>query len=79
MNLTRLCVESNVRLGPGIHAPGDAEEILRIEKIALADEGVKREIAKLQLPEGTIVVSDPWIYGSRPIDTNKGADADRVP
>lgn len=67
MNLTRLCVESNVRLGPSIHAPGDAEEILNIERIALADEGVKTEIAKLQLPEGATVLSDPWIYGSRSI------------
>jgi primary-amine oxidase len=24
---------------------------------------VKAEIAKLQLPEGTVVISDPWIYG----------------
>jgi primary-amine oxidase len=63
VNLTQSCVESNVRLGPTIHAPGDAEEILNIEKIALADEGVKREIAKLQLPEGAVVISDPWIYG----------------
>jgi primary-amine oxidase len=34
-----------------------------VEKIALEDEGVKAEIAKLQLPEGTVVISDPWIYG----------------
>jgi primary-amine oxidase len=67
VNLTRRCVESNVRLGPNIHAPGDAEEILNIERIALADEGVQKEIAKLQLPKGTTVISDPWIYGSRSI------------
>jgi primary-amine oxidase len=34
-----------------------------VEKIALEDEGVKAEIAKLQLPEGTVIISDPWIYG----------------
>ena len=34
-----------------------------MEKAALADEGVQAEIAKLQLPEGTVVISDPWIYG----------------
>lgn len=67
VNLTQVCVESNVRLGPGIHAPGDAEEILNIERIALADEGVKKEIAKLQLPPGATVLTDPWIYGSRSI------------
>lgn len=34
-----------------------------IEKNTLEDEGVKAEIAKLNLPEGTIVCADPWIYG----------------
>ena len=53
-----------MRLGPNIHSPGDSEEILLIEKIALEDEAVKAELAKLQLPEGTVVISDPWIYGS---------------
>lgn len=36
---------------------------MEIERIALADEGVKAEIAKLQLPEGAVVISDPWPYG----------------
>jgi primary-amine oxidase len=36
---------------------------LVIERIALEDEAVKAEIAKLQLPEGTVVTVDPWIYG----------------
>ena len=31
--------------------------------MALEDEGVKAEIAKLQLPEGSVVCADPWIYG----------------
>lgn len=56
-------MESNIRLGPNVHAPGDCEEVLLIEKIALEDEGVKEELAKFQLPEGTAVVCDPWIYG----------------
>ena len=34
-----------------------------VEKIALEDEGVKAELAKLGLPEGTGIISDPWIYG----------------
>jgi primary-amine oxidase len=54
----------NVLLGPFVHASADGEEIVRIEKIALEDQGVKDAIAKLQLPEGTVVISDPWIYGS---------------
>lgn len=64
VNLTSSKVESNVRLGPFIHAPGDGEEILALEKAMLADPGVQAEIEKLKLPEGTVVVSDPWIYGS---------------
>ena len=64
VNLDRQRVESNVRLGPGVHGPGDAEEIILVEKIALEDEGVQAEIAKLKLPEGTAVISDPWIYGT---------------
>ena len=56
-------MESNIRLGPNIHGPGDAEEILLVERIALEDDAVKAEIAKLKLPEGTAIISDPWIYG----------------
>lgn len=52
-----------MKLGPNVHGPGDYEEILLMEKIALEDKGVRAEIAKLGLPKGTIIVSDPWIYG----------------
>ncbi|KAF2088583.1 hypothetical protein K490DRAFT_64632 [Saccharata proteae CBS 121410] len=57
-------VDRNVLLGANVHANGDGEEILALEKIALEDERVQAEIAKLQLPEGTVVVIDPWIYGA---------------
>lgn len=63
INLSTGRVESNVRLGPNVHSNADGDEILLVEKIALEDEGVKAEIAKLQLPEGTVIISDPWIYG----------------
>jgi primary-amine oxidase len=56
-------VESNVRLGPNQHGNCDYEEIVMVEKKVLEDEGVKAELAKLQLPEGTAVCADPWIYG----------------
>jgi len=64
LNLTRKTVERNVRLGANIHAPGDGEEIIAIERIALEDAGVQAELAKMQLPEGAQVVVDPWIYGA---------------
>jgi primary-amine oxidase len=57
-------VESNFRLGPNQHGSGDGEEIIQIEKIVLEDPRVKAEIAKLKLPEGSVVVCDPWIYGT---------------
>lgn len=63
VNLSRGVVESNVRLGPNIHGNADGPEIMMVEKIALEDERVQAEIAKLKLPEGTVVISDPWIYG----------------
>ena len=63
VNLSTHKVESNVRLGPNEHGNGDYEEILMVEKNALEDEGVRAEIAKLQLPKGTVVCADPWIYG----------------
>ena len=56
-------MESNVRLGPNVHSNADGDEIIKVERIALEDEGVQAEIAKLQLPEGTVIISDPWIYG----------------
>ena len=56
-------VERNVRLGPNQHGNGDYEEILLVEKNALADPGVQAALAKLQLPAGTVVCADPWIYG----------------
>ncbi|EME42464.1 hypothetical protein DOTSEDRAFT_73331 [Dothistroma septosporum NZE10] len=64
VNLTSQNVEYNVRLGKNDHAPFDGEEIVAVERIALEDEGVQAELAKLKLPEGSKVVIDPWIYGS---------------
>jgi primary-amine oxidase len=64
ISLSQGKVESNLRLGPNIHSTADGDEIIAVEKIALEDERVQAEIAKLQLPEGTVVISDPWIYGT---------------
>ena len=63
VNLSTQVVETHVRLGANEHGNADYEEILGIERSALEDEGVQAEIAKLQLPEGTAVCGDPWIYG----------------
>jgi primary-amine oxidase len=63
VNLTQQKVESNVRLGPFLHANGDGDEIIAVEAALLANAKVQAEIAKLKLPEGSVVISDPWIYG----------------
>ncbi|KAF8539479.1 primary-amine oxidase [Trichophaea hybrida] len=52
------------RIKDGFHGPADGPEIVAMEKVALADPQVQAEIKKLCLPEGSVVVSDPWIYGS---------------
>ena len=46
-----------------MHGSADGGEIIEVEKIALADQTVKKELAKLELPDGAVVVSDPWTYG----------------
>lgn len=70
-------VERNVRLGPNVHGNGDGEEIIAMERICLDDEKVQAEIAKLELPEGTVVIVDPWIYGENVRhSTSRGGNAD---
>jgi primary-amine oxidase len=63
VNITTGSVEVNVKLGPFQHANGDGEEIIAVEKALLSHPDVQAEIAKLKLPPGSVVVSDPWIYG----------------
>lgn len=63
VNLSEGRVERNVRLGKNVHGGGDVEEIVAMERIALQDEAVKREIERLKLPENAVIVCDPWIYG----------------
>lgn len=38
-------------------------ELEEVEKAVLEIPEVKAEIEKLGLPEGAVVVMDPWIYG----------------
>ncbi|KAF3908923.1 hypothetical protein AA313_de0209558 [Arthrobotrys entomopaga] len=55
INLETETIEFETKLD-GFHSCADGEEILQIERVCLEDEGVKAEIAKLQLPEGTVVL-----------------------
>jgi hypothetical protein len=52
---------------------------LQVEKNALEDEGVKEALKKLQLPEGTVVCADPWIYGKyRQLQSHMISDNSRL-
>ncbi|KAF2160544.1 hypothetical protein M409DRAFT_59811 [Zasmidium cellare ATCC 36951] len=64
VNLTDDTVPRNVRLGDGVHAPNDPEEVFAIEKLVLQNPEVQKALAKLELPKQTQIVCDPWIYGS---------------
>ena len=63
INLSQNRIESHARLGPNKHGNSDFVEVQLFEKVAMEDENVKAEIAKLKLPEGVEIVCDPWIYG----------------
>lgn len=52
-----------MKLGVNLHGNVDYDEAQMVEKIALEDPAVLAEIKKLELPEGTVVCADPWIYG----------------
>ncbi|KAK0649345.1 copper amine oxidase [Cercophora newfieldiana] len=78
VNLTTKVVERNVKLGPFTHPNSDGEEIVAVEKALLAHPDVQAEIAKLKLPKGTVVVADPWIYGSDGLKDGKFFDDKRV-
>ncbi|KAK3689665.1 copper amine oxidase [Podospora appendiculata] len=78
VNLTKNTVESNAKLGPFIHANADGEEIIAVERAVLSHPDILAEIAKLKLPEGTEVVSDPWIYGSDGVKDGKFYDDKRL-
>ncbi|KAF1816027.1 hypothetical protein P152DRAFT_408554 [Eremomyces bilateralis CBS 781.70] len=71
VELSSASVVQNKLLPKNYHAPADSEELIDLEKIALADPSVQAAIAKLQLPEGTVVVLDPWIYGSDGVDDDE--------
>ncbi|CCX31810.1 Similar to Copper amine oxidase 1; acc. no. Q12556 [Pyronema omphalodes CBS 100304] len=62
---------STIPIKAHFHGPADGPEILLVEKVALEDPKVQAELAKLELPAGSKVVSDPWIYGSDGIDDER--------
>ncbi|KAL8277071.1 hypothetical protein RQP46_010499 [Phenoliferia psychrophenolica] len=54
----------------GMHGPGDDDEVLEVAAASLRSPLVKKEIERLQLPEGCEVVAEPWPYGTddTPVD-----------
>ncbi|KAK4665014.1 uncharacterized protein QC763_509740 [Podospora pseudopauciseta] len=78
VNLTTQKVEFNAKLGPFEHPNSDMAELEEVEKAVLEIPEVKAEIEKLGLPEGAVVVMDPWIYGADGIKEAKFFDDKRV-
>lgn len=40
--------------------PGDDTEVIEVARSSIADPLVQKEIERLQLPEGSQVVAEPW-------------------
>ncbi|KAK4192321.1 copper amine oxidase [Podospora australis] len=79
VNLTTNKVERNAKLGPFQHANADGEELMAVEKFVVEHPAFQAELAKLKLPEGAVIVIDPWIYGSDGVnDGDKFYDDKRV-
>ncbi|KAH8204600.1 hypothetical protein TruAng_001229 [Truncatella angustata] len=70
VNLTTESIERSTEVPAQFHGPIDEDEIVTVEKVALEDPRTKAEIEKLKLPEGAIVVCDPWICNSKELDSN---------
>jgi primary-amine oxidase len=62
VNLTSRKIERSAQVPAGLHGPVDDNEILEVERLTLEDPRVKAEIDLLQLPQGSVVVCDPWIW-----------------
>ncbi|KAB5582956.1 copper amine oxidase [Coniochaeta sp. 2T2.1] len=63
VNLQTKSVISLKDLPKGSQGPADVDEMIEVENYCLEHPDVIAEIKKLQLPEGTTVCTDPWIYG----------------
>jgi primary-amine oxidase len=48
----------------GKHSYIDTEFMKAVEQACLADEGVSEKVAGLGLPEGAVVVVEPWAYAT---------------
>lgn len=62
VNLTTESIERSSEVPAQFHGPIDEDEIIVVEKVALEDPRTQAEIEKLKLPEGAVVVCDPWIW-----------------
>lgn len=64
VSLTESALLSSNELSDDHHAGIDGEEMLAAEAALLADATFLKAIEELRLPEGSVVVADPWIFGS---------------
>lgn len=64
INVDTKAIISLKELPSHIQGPVDIDEMIGLETVCLQHPRVIEEIAKLQLPEGATVCTDPWIYGT---------------
>lgn len=55
-----------------VHGPADLDEVARIETIVQNDPDVQKELKKLNIPDISLVLIEPWIYG--PLVISNGTD-----
>ncbi|GAB1312465.1 hypothetical protein MFIFM68171_02675 [Madurella fahalii] len=63
VNLNKRAVQSEVKL-ENRHSHIDGDYMRKAEAACMADPRVKEQVAALKLPEGAIVVVEPWTYGT---------------
>ncbi|KAL2851248.1 copper amine oxidase [Aspergillus pseudodeflectus] len=64
VNLTTGNVVYNNELDKMLHGPGDYEEVGVIEALVRDDPQVRKELEKIGFTDTSLVVIEPWIYGS---------------
>jgi hypothetical protein len=51
------------RLGPEVHGPLDFTEAAEVADMVVGSSQFKEAVAKLELPENTEYVVEPWMFG----------------
>ncbi|KAJ5108251.1 copper amine oxidase [Penicillium angulare] len=64
VNLTTGSVTSNTKLHESIHGPADLDEVAAVEALVRNDASVQEALKKINIKDTSLVVIEPWVYGS---------------